>query len=161
MTIPKRRTFVGPASGREPQPEARGGWFPQVRGPHLPKPGRLYVSDSESTQWTRVWHSRIQPKRPPASGSAVTATEQPEQVTVDDRGAHWPSADKGPYRTTRENPWVQLRRTTVTAWAGPAIVRWAVREERGQIYCAPEVLQITNRYDENDGVSKRVRPGPP
>ena len=44
----------------------------------------------------------------------------------------------------------------VTAWAGPAIVRWAVREERGQIYCAPEVLQITNRYNENDGVSKRV-----
>ena len=26
----------------------------------------------------------------------------------------------------------------------------------GQIYCAPEVLEITNRYDENDGVSKRV-----
>ena len=47
-------------------------------------------------------------------------------------------------------------RVTVTAWAGPAIVRWAVREERGQIYCAPEVLQITNRYNENDGVSKRV-----
>ena len=45
---------------------------------------------------------------------------------------------------------------SVTAWAGPAIVRWAVREERGQIYCAPEVLQITNRYDENDGVSLRV-----
>ena len=44
----------------------------------------------------------------------------------------------------------------VTAWAGPAIVRWAVREERGQIYCAPEVLQITNRYNESDGVSKRV-----
>ena len=34
---------------------------------------------------------------------------------------------------------------TVTAWAGPAFVRWAVREERGQIYCAPEVLEITNR----------------
>ena len=44
----------------------------------------------------------------------------------------------------------------VTAWAGPAIVRWAVREERGQIYCAPEVLQRTNRYNEDDGVSKRV-----
>ena len=47
-------------------------------------------------------------------------------------------------------------RPPVTAWAGPAIVRWAVREERGQIYCAPEVLQRTNRYNENDGVSKRV-----
>ena len=44
----------------------------------------------------------------------------------------------------------------VTAWAGQAIVRRAVREERGQIYCAPEVLEITNRYNENDGVSKRV-----
>ena len=44
----------------------------------------------------------------------------------------------------------------ITAWAGPAFVRWAVREERGQIYCAPEVLEITNRYNENDGVSKRV-----
>ena len=45
---------------------------------------------------------------------------------------------------------------SVTAWAGPAFVRWAAREERGQIYCAPEVLEITNRYNENDGVSKRV-----
>ena len=31
-----------------------------------------------------------------------------------------------------------------------------VRAERGQIYCALEVLQIKNRYNENDGVSKRV-----
>ena len=50
----------------------------------------------------------------------------------------------------------EFGRWLVTAWAGPAIVRWAVREERGQIYCAPEVLQITNRYNENDGISKRV-----
>ena len=28
---------------------------------------------------------------------------------------------------------------SVTGWAGPAFVRWSVREERGQIYCAPEV----------------------
>ena len=45
----------------------------------------------------------------------------------------------------------------VTAWAGPALVSRAVREERGQIYSAPEVLETTNRYNENDGVSKRVR----
>ena len=45
---------------------------------------------------------------------------------------------------------------SVTAWAGPAFVRWAVREGRRQIYCAPEVLEIINRYNENDGVSKRV-----
>ena len=32
----------------------------------------------------------------------------------------------------------------------------AVREERGQIYSAPEVLAKTNRYNENDDVSKRV-----
>ena len=51
----------------------------------------------------------------------------------------------------------------VTAWAGPAFVRWAVREERGQIYCATEIycapevsLEITNRYNENDRASKRV-----
>ena len=44
----------------------------------------------------------------------------------------------------------------VTAWAGPAFVRRAVREERGQIYSASEVLEITNQYNENDGVSKRV-----
>ena len=50
----------------------------------------------------------------------------------------------------------EIGRWLVTAWAGPAIVRWAVREERGQIYCAPEVLETTNRYNENDGVSKRV-----
>ena len=50
----------------------------------------------------------------------------------------------------------EIGRWLVTAWAGPAIVRWAVREERGQIYCAPEVLEITNQYNENDGVSKRV-----
>ena len=42
----------------------------------------------------------------------------------------------------------------VTAWTGPAFVRWAVREERGQMYCAPKVLEKTNRYNENDGVSK-------
>ena len=41
--------------------------------------------------------------------------------------------------------------------AHPAFVHWAVREERGQIYCAPEVLEITNRYNENDGVSIPVR----
>ena len=45
---------------------------------------------------------------------------------------------------------------SVTAWAGLVFVRWAVLEERGQIYCAPEVLEITNQYHENDGVSKRV-----
>ena len=45
---------------------------------------------------------------------------------------------------------------TVTAWAGPAFVRRAVREDRGPIYSAPEVLEITNRHNENDGVSKRV-----
>ena len=45
---------------------------------------------------------------------------------------------------------------SVTAWAGLALVSRAVREERGQIYSAPEVLQTTNRYNENDGVSKRV-----
>ena len=45
---------------------------------------------------------------------------------------------------------------SVTAWAGLAFVRQAVREERGQIYCAPKVLEITNQYHENDGVSKRV-----
>ena len=45
---------------------------------------------------------------------------------------------------------------TVTAWVGLALVSRAVREEGGQIYSAPEVLEITNRYDENDGVSKRV-----
>ena len=43
----------------------------------------------------------------------------------------------------------------VTAWAGPALVSRAVREERGQIYSAPEVLETTSRYNENDGVSKR------
>ena len=36
------------------------------------------------------------------------------------------------------------------------VTAWAVREERGQIYPAPEVLEITNRYNENYGVSKRV-----
>ena len=40
----------------------------------------------------------------------------------------------------------------VTGWAGPEFVRWAVREERGQIYCAPEVLEITNRYDVSSSV---------
>ena len=35
----------------------------------------------------------------------------------------------------------------------------AVREKRGQIYSAPEVLEITNRYNENDGVSKREERG--
>ena len=50
----------------------------------------------------------------------------------------------------------EMGRWLVTAWAGPAFVRRAVREERGQIYSAPEVLEITNRYNENDGVSKRV-----
>ena len=47
-------------------------------------------------------------------------------------------------------------RPAVTAWAGPALVSRAVREERRQIYSAPEVLETTNRYNENDGVSKRV-----
>ena len=46
---------------------------------------------------------------------------------------------------------------SVRAWAGPALVSRAVREERGQIYSAPEVLERTNRYNENDGVSKRVQ----
>ena len=51
----------------------------------------------------------------------------------------------------------EIGRWLVTAWAGPAFVRWAVREKRGQIHCAPEVLEIINRYNENDhGVSKRV-----
>ena len=49
------------------------------------------------------------------------------------------------------------RQIPVTAWAGPAFVCRAVREERGKIYCAPEVLEITNRYNENDGVSKSWR----
>ena len=44
----------------------------------------------------------------------------------------------------------------VTARAGPALFSRAVREEMGQIYSAPEVLETTNRYNENDGVSKRV-----
>ena len=48
---------------------------------------------------------------------------------------------------------------SVTAWAGPALVSRAFREERGQIYSAPEFLETTIRYDENDGVStsQRVR----
>ena len=45
---------------------------------------------------------------------------------------------------------------SVTAWAGLALVSRAVREESGQTYSAPEVLETTNRYYENDGVSKRV-----
>ena len=47
---------------------------------------------------------------------------------------------------------------TVTAWAGLALVSLsrAVREERGQIYSEPKVLKTTNRYNEDDGVSKRV-----
>ena len=44
----------------------------------------------------------------------------------------------------------------VIAWAGPAFASRAVLEERGEIYSAPEVLETTNRYNKNDGVSKRV-----
>ena len=41
----------------------------------------------------------------------------------------------------------ELGRWLVTAWR-PALVNRAVREERGQIYSAPEVLEKTNRYNE-------------
>ena len=34
---------------------------------------------------------------------------------------------------------------------------WPGRSRRrGKVYSAPEVLETTNRYNENDGVSKRV-----
>ena len=42
------------------------------------------------------------------------------------------------------------------AWRSVVSLSRAVREERGQIYSAPKVLKTTNRYNENDGVSKRV-----
>ena len=32
----------------------------------------------------------------------------------------------------------------VTAWAGPAFVRWAVREERGQIYNKNDLYRFYN-----------------
>ena len=40
----------------------------------------------------------------------------------------------------------------ITAWAGLAFVSRAVREERGQTYSAPEVLETTNRYNERASV---------
>ena len=53
--------------------------------------------------------------------------------------------------------------SSVTAWAGLAVMSRAVREERGKYILrrasaplAPEVLETTNRHNENDGVSKRV-----
>ena len=50
---------------------------------------------------------------------------------------------------------MQLGNRDSEAQLGPAVSR-AVREGRRQIYSAPEVLEATNRYNENDGVSKRV-----
>ena len=44
----------------------------------------------------------------------------------------------------------------MTARAGLALISLAVREERQKYIPPPEVLETTNRYNENDGVSKRV-----
>ena len=46
--------------------------------------------------------------------------------------------------------------TVTDTRASLALVSRAVREENAQIYTAPEVLETTKRYNENDGVSKRV-----
>ena len=49
-----------------------------------------------------------------------------------------------------------LRGGTVTAWAGLALVSRAVREERGKYNQPPRIRETANRYNEKDGVSKRV-----
>ena len=54
-------------------------------------------------------------------------------------------------------PTMTLRLVGGSSQLGPAWL-WLAGplEKRGEIYSAPEVLQTTNRYNENDGVSKRV-----
>ena len=58
---------------------------------------------------SRVGHSRTQ--RPAGPSRCEAASTQPSSSESTMIAA--PSADRGPYRITCENPWVRLRRTTV------------------------------------------------
>ena len=79
--------------------------------PAVPAGRPITVVPLKQRAGQRVGHSRTE--RPAGPCEAASSSESP--VTA-------PSADRGPYRTTCENPWARLRRATGAA-TNPAIGR--------------------------------------
>ena len=70
------------------------------------------------------------------------------------RGINGRPAERGAGAAARRPGARRIRQRQRRCW-GPAVGPGRSRR-KGEIYSGPEVLETTNRYNENDGASKRV-----